>query len=116
MRHCGRTTTDDTHTLAKAFLLPTLGSTNVADLTSERLRQFLATLAATPARVRNKRGAPPAYHPVVNERARRSSANRIFAILRAALNHAFDEKKVSSTAAWGRRVKPFRGVEGATAS
>src|SRR5262249_2202050 len=37
---------------------------------------------------------------------------RILALLRAALNHAFDERKVSSNAAWGRRVKPFRGVDG----
>jgi integrase len=114
MRHSGRATTaKDVEIRARAFILPALGHVNVADLTSERLRAFLAALAEEPARVRSKRGAPTAYHPVVNERARRASANRIYGILRAALNHAFDEeKKVSSNAAWGRRVKPFRGVDG----
>ena len=42
-------------------------------------------------------------------RARRSTTNRIFAILRAALNHAFHENRVASDEAW-RKVKPFREV------
>jgi integrase len=33
------------------------------------------------------------------------------AILKAALNHAYDERRVASNDAWGRRVKPFRSVE-----
>ena len=31
--------------------------------------------------------------------------------LKAALNHAYDEKRVASNHAWGRRVKPFRDVD-----
>jgi hypothetical protein len=31
-------------------------------------------------------------------------------VLKAALNHAFDEGRISSNAAWGRRVKKYRGV------
>jgi len=34
-------------------------------------------------------------------------------VLKAALNHAFDEEKVPSNKAWGRRVKPFENVEAA---
>ena len=42
-------------------------------------------------------------------RRRQASANRVWTILRAALNHAFNEGKVPSDAAW-RKVKPFKGV------
>ena len=41
-------------------------------------------------------------------RARKSTANRILTILKAALNHAFTHDRVSSDAAW-RRVEPFEG-------
>jgi integrase len=112
MRASGRSTVNDVATRAKAFIIPTLGHVEVADLTSERLRQFLAHLAQEPARVRTKKGHPQAHRPTVDERPRRASANRNFAILRAALNHAYDERKVASNDAWGRRVKPFRGVDG----
>jgi integrase len=108
----GRATAKDVGTRARAHIIPTLGQVNVADLTSERLRAFLAQLASEPARVRSVRGGPVAHRKDNNPRARKASANRIYAILRAALNHAFDEKKVPSNHAWGRRVKPFRNVEG----
>jgi integrase len=38
------------------------------------------------------------------------SANRVWTVLRAALNFAFTEKKVASDAEW-RRVKPFKDVD-----
>ena len=40
-------------------------------------------------------------------RPRRTSANRIFGVLKAALNLAFREGHAASDEAW-RRVKPFR--------
>ena len=40
-------------------------------------------------------------------RSRRASANRIFGVLKAALNLAFREGHAASDEAW-RRVKPFR--------
>jgi integrase len=46
-------------------------------------------------------------------RRRRSTANRVLTILKAALNHAYDEGHVSSNKAWGRRLKPFRQVDAA---
>jgi integrase len=48
-------------------------------------------------------------------RRRRASANRYLSVLKAALNHAFDEGRVPSNAAWGRRVRKFRGVASARA-
>ncbi len=45
-------------------------------------------------------------------RARRSTANRVLTILKAALNHAYHENKVVSDDAW-RKVKPFREADSA---
>ena len=44
-------------------------------------------------------------------RRRRASANRVLTMLKAALNHAYDEGHVSNRDAWGRKLKPFREVE-----
>ena len=43
-------------------------------------------------------------------RARRATANRTLTVLKAALNHAFHEGRVSSDNPW-RKVKPFRGAD-----
>ena len=43
-------------------------------------------------------------------RRRRVTANRIFTVLKAALNHAWKAGHVASDDPW-RRVKPFKGVE-----
>ncbi len=45
-------------------------------------------------------------------RARRATANRVLTILKAALNHAFQEGKTNSDEAW-RRVKPYREADAA---
>ena len=99
---------------ARAHILPPLGDLIVVELTSERLRSWLATMATAPAQKRPK-GDEPKYmsSPVTEEdvRRRRASANRVLAMLKAALNHAYDEGHVSSRDAWGRKLKPFRGVD-----
>jgi integrase len=95
-------------------ILPALGDCVVAELTAERLRKWLAVMAAQPAQSRPK-GNKPQYQPApANDdavRARRASANRVLTMLKAALNHAFDEGHVSNRDAWGRKLKPFRDVE-----
>jgi integrase len=100
---------------ADAHILPELGEVEVASLTSDRIRKWLADRANTPVRRRTAPGEPQNFHkkPTTDKelRARKSSANRTFNIFRAALNFAFDEKRVATNQAWGRRVKPFRGVE-----
>src|SRR5262249_61110297 len=54
-------------------------------------------------------GAGPATE---GERApRRASANRVLTMLKAALNHAYDEGHVINRDPWGRKLKPFRNVE-----
>ena len=101
---------------SNAHILPALGDLVVAELTAEQLRRWLATMAAAPAQSRPKAGKPqfkPTPTPTAPEavRARRASANRVLTMLKAALNHAFDEEHVPSRDAWGRRLKPFEKVE-----
>jgi integrase len=113
----GRTTTD-TERRAGAMILPALGSEVVADLTTEKLRDWLTKLAGAPPRVRTAKGEAQRYRTAMDgdhkevARRRRSTANRHFAILRAALTHAWREKKVQSDDAW-RRVKSFKNVAAA---
>jgi integrase len=97
-----------------AHILPKLGDAEVAQLTSSQVRRWLTQVAAGAARKRSPRGQQnfkPAPHDDEAMRRRRSSANRIFATLKAALNLAYDDKLVSNADAWGRRVKRFKGVD-----
>jgi integrase len=108
--------TRDLTVRTEAHINPVLGNKLVAKLTADQLRRWLADLAASPAMVRSKRDAEEYNYrsePTDEEavRRRRSSANRVLTMLKAALNHAFDEGHVDSNKAWGRRVKPFREVD-----
>ena len=99
---------------AEAHVLPALGTLPVGRLTREKLKAWHRALAASPARLRSKpgekrhrdtEGDPDAF------RRRRSSANRVLTILKAALNHAHGEGKVTChTDAW-TAVKPFREAD-----
>jgi integrase len=95
-------------------ILPVLGDLVVSELTAEQLRRWLATMAAAPAQRRAK-GNKPQYRPepTTDEemRQRRASANRVLTMLKAALNHAYDEGHVANRDAWGRRLAPFEKVE-----
>jgi integrase len=98
---------DDARYRVDALILPSLGDVALGDLTTDKLRNWLAALARAPARGRKKpvSGGEP-------QRQRRASANRVWTILQAALNHAWREGRVPSDSAW-RRVKPFKGVTSA---
>jgi integrase len=99
---------------SRAHILPTLGDRPVSELTPELLRRWLATMAATPAQTRPRQGKPQYQpDPTTEEdvRRRRASANRVLTMLKAGLNHAYDEGHVSGRDAWGRKLKPFRDVE-----
>ena len=48
--------------------------------------------------------------PIRVVRKRRANANRVWNVLREALNDAFREGRVASDLAW-RRVKPFEGAD-----
>lgn len=100
-----------------AFILPKLGERLVDELTAQEIRDWHSGIANSAPLVRTKKGD---RHNVkkVNlsdpevKRRRQSSANRVLTILKAGLNHAFDEERVTINEAWGRRVKPFRAVDG----
>jgi len=102
---------------AEAHILPRLGHLKTARLTPDLIRHWLDSVAKMPPRLRTRSGEPQRFARVDHDdgpRARRASANRIWTILRAALNHAFADGKIESDAAW-RRVKPFKSVEVARA-
>ncbi|MFY9769404.1 MAG: tyrosine-type recombinase/integrase [Xanthobacteraceae bacterium] len=95
---------------ATRHILPDLGKIRLSDLTTRQLTDWRDELAEQPALVRSRPGAPQNYRraPTTPEhrRARRATVNRIWTVLRAALNKAFVDGHVASDVAW-RRVKPF---------
>lgn len=103
---------------AKARILQALGGVDVAKLTAKRIRDWHESVAVAPRLVRTKRfaGKQAVREFDANDaeevRARRSTANRLLTILKAALNHAFHEGQVAADEPW-RKVKPFREVDSA---
>jgi integrase len=93
-----------------------LGKIDVAKLTSKRITTWFYGVAEAPARLRTQEQAQKRNVRAINEkdadtmRRRRSSANRVLTVLKAALNLAWNEGRVSSDTAW-RRVKPFHNVD-----
>lgn len=102
---------------AKARIIPALGG-EVAKLTVKRIRDWHESVAAAPRMVRTKRYAEKQAtrefdaDDAVEVRARRSTANRLLTVLKAALNHAFHEDRVGTDEPW-RKVEPFREVDSA---
>ena len=98
----------------KAYIRPTFGKTLVSKLTSKQIADWHKELANEKPRQRSKRDEVvfnnDAQKVADYARKRKSSANRILTILKAALNRAYQEGKVANDDAW-RRVKPFRNVE-----
>jgi integrase len=96
------------------FIRPVLGHVRVDQLTSDQVEKFRNDRAKTPARLRtSKKVTEQKYRPLDTDeekRKRRSTANRDMTVLKAALNAAFNRRVVSSDAAW-RTVKPFKGVD-----
>lgn len=114
-----RKTASDARWMANAFINPKLGHIECGRLTAPQLRKWLTEVAAAPPRLRSKLGAKP-RHKVVDDstdqvrRSRRSTANRILTTLKAALNRAWREGRVTTDEAW-RRVKPFPGTNASRA-
>ena len=100
--------------VAKAHILPALGTTPVGRLTRDNLKSWHRTLASTPARLRSRTGERH-YRDTEGDpdapRRRRSSANRVLTVLKAALNHAHAEGKVTCHADAWAAVKPFREAD-----
>jgi integrase len=73
-------------------------------------------LAKASARVRTAKGSQQKFRADENDpdrkRRRKSTANRILTILKAALNRSWRDRHVASDRAW-RSVEPFKNVESA---
>src|SRR5262249_50355852 len=90
------------------------GDTAVTKLTAGKIENWHQSLGEQPAlipskpgndqRRRKSDGSPEAIP------RRRTTANRVLTILKAALNHAWKVGQVVSDDAW-RRTKPFKGVD-----
>jgi integrase len=102
--------------VANAFIFPQLGKFEVGALKTEQISKWHIGLAKAGARIRVKKGEQQRFKAVTDtrehQRQRRSTANRILTILKAALNKAWREGKAASDAAW-RRVEPFEDVDAA---
>ncbi|MGB6326851.1 MAG: site-specific integrase [Methylocella sp.] len=101
LEHEGSRSLADAKRRARFHILPGLGDILVADLTRDIISKWLTGMAGKAADGHSGQDAI---------RANRASANRVLAILRAALNQAFRDGKAASDIPW-RTVKPFHGVD-----
>ena len=100
----------------KSQIVPALGHIPLAKLPKRKIEAWHEGLAQAPARLRTKPGDTQKYREnpkgVEDLRRRKSTANRLLSVLKAALNFAYSNRHVSSDDAW-RSVKPFREVDSA---
>ena len=107
----------DNGVTARAHILPKLADVRLGELTTERLKRWRDELAKAPARKRSPKGTQAHYEHAdtpENRRRRQATANRIWAVLRAALNQAWRDGHVASAEAW-KKVQPFKGAVSARA-
>lgn len=100
--------------VARNHILPELGHVPIANLTKRQIETWRDKLVETPPRVRCGRDRQAQFKAPVDDadylRRRRSSANRVLTIFKAALNRAFEMDIIKSDAAW-TKIKPFRAVD-----
>lgn len=98
---------------AESLILPEFGNARIVDLAADEIRTWHRNIAKSPPRIRCGAGTSPRYrgNPADPEaiRKRRSTANRVLTVLKAALNVAYRDGRVPSDDAW-RRVQPFPRV------
>jgi integrase len=115
-QHRSGKATDRLDASAGAWIVPELGPVPLDKLTKGRIVAWHLKMAETPPRLRTKPGAAQKHREVDTSpegiRQRRSTANRVLTILKAALNHAYRERRCSSDDAW-RSVRAFREVDAA---
>jgi integrase len=108
----------DTRYRAQTLIVAQIGDIQCGRLTTGQIQGWLRDLAASPARLRSKKGAKKPNFRKLDKtdpeaiRRRRASANRTLTILKAALNRAWRDGKIASDGAW-RRVEPFAEVDAA---
>jgi integrase len=114
----GGKSTDHHDSAAAVWIVPELGAVPLDKLTKRQVTAWHQKVAESPPRARGKRkpGAEPKQHKLdispEGVRRRRSTANRVLTLLKAALNHAHREGLCASDDAW-RTVRGFREVDAA---
>lgn len=115
-RRKGGKAADRTQSVIDALIIPPLGTIQVDKLSRRRIEEWHDGLAKTPRRLRTKPGQAQKFQTLDKDpeaiRRRRSSANRVLTILKAALNLAHHERKAASDDAW-RSTKAFREADAA---
>ncbi len=111
-----RKSLSQTRARVEAIIRPDLGTLDTAKLTSRQLQDWLKKRASSPAGVRTGRFAKATNERALTDaesiRRRKSTANRDFTVLRAALNLAFREGRIAKDEEW-RKVQPFKSVDAA---
>jgi len=101
---------------AGAWIKSEIGAIVLDRLTKGKIVAWHQKIAETPPRLRTKAGAAPKHRAADSSpeavRRRRSTANRVLTILKAALNHAHREGRCASDDAW-RTVRAFREADAA---
>jgi integrase len=115
-RATGKKSVKETEATVGAFILPQLGDLEVGSLTPPQLRKWHTDIAAASPRLRTRPGEKQKVRDTADDpeaqRRRHATSNRILTVLKATLNHAWREGKVTSDDAW-RRVAPFREADAA---
>jgi integrase len=105
----------DSRRRSRMHIYPQLGALEVGKLTRLRLERWRDALGNSPAKIKGGLGRAPRERPAPatadEKRARKASANRVLATLKAALTWAKDRGLVHCPDDAWRGVKPFRGVE-----
>jgi integrase len=105
----------NTRYVIDCYILPSLGTINVKRLSKKKISDWHFDISKRPPRLRTKRGEKQQFKdtgddPEANRR-RKSTANRVLTVLKAALNFAASEFAIDDTA-WAN-VKPFKEVDAA---
>jgi integrase len=101
---------------AAAWIDRELRSVPLHKLSKRRIVEWHQKIADTPPRLRTRPGLPQRHREADSDpeavRRRRSTANRVLTILKAALNHTHREGKCANDDAW-RLVRAFREADAA---
>jgi integrase len=105
---------DRVEAAVRAWIQPELGGLPLAKLTKARIQSWHQKIADTPPRLRTKIGEAQKHREAdastEGVRRRRSAANRVLTVLKAALNHAHRERRCTSDDAW-RQIRSFREAD-----
>jgi len=115
-QRCSGKATDRLDASTAAWIEPELGMVPLDKLKKGRIVAWHQKIAETPPRLRTKPGVAQKHREpdtgAEAVRRRRSTANRVLTILKAALNHAHREGRCASDDAW-RTVRAFREADAA---